>query len=181
MKSKIANFFLLLGLVIVAAGGGFWVASEQRANDTAAPPPFIEAEVYRFEFATPAGEMKKLGEWQKHWMVVNFWATWCSPCRREIPAFIDLQNKYADQGVQFVGIALDEALPVQQFAEEQGMNYPVLVGEDDVIVLMQHLGNQIGALPFTAVIAPGGRTLFVKQGEWEASEADEYLSELSRI
>jgi cytochrome c biogenesis protein CcmG/thiol:disulfide interchange protein DsbE len=85
--------------------------------------------------------------------VLDFWATWCPPCRAEIPDFIDLQNEYGSQGVQIVGIALDEPEKVLAFARQNGMNYPVLLGSDEVS--MKYGG--IEGIPTTFIIDRDGK------------------------
>jgi len=121
------------------------------------------------------GDSVPLERWRGKLLVVNFWATWCPPCLREIPAFIELQRRYAADGVQFVGIALDQTEAVASFASEKAMNYPVLVGHDDVIRFMQSLGNGIGGLPYTAVIDANGELLTTHQGEWKLDVAERAL------
>ncbi len=116
-----------------------------------------------------------MSEWAGELLVVNFWATWCAPCRREIPAFIALQDRYADQHVQFIGIAFDHAEAVRAYADEQKINYPVLIGEDGVARYMRALGNTIGALPFSAVISRDGRILQTHQGEWSEEAVDDII------
>lgn len=129
-------------------------------------------------FSDLGGESVSLERWRGRLLVVNFWATWCPPCLREIPAFVDLQARYGDRGVQFVGIALDHPEVVAPFVAEKGMNYPVLVGNDDVVRYMQALGNAIGGLPYTAVISPAGEVLETHQGEWESAAAEAVLAAL---
>jgi len=102
---------------------------------------------------------------------VNFWATWCPPCVKELPAFVRLQRKYGPQGLQFVGIALDGREEVANFVAEHGIDFPVLVGEEDVARYMQRLGNTIGALPYTVVVAPDGTIHHTQQGEWPEADA----------
>ena len=70
-----------------------------------------------FELKDLDGELRNANEWNGQVMVVNFWATWCPPCRKEMPAFIELQEKYGSLGLQFVGIALDDAQKVEDFIE----------------------------------------------------------------
>ncbi len=111
-------------------------------------------------------------------LVVNFWATWCPPCLKEIPTFIALQTQHGADGLQFVGIALDQEDAVKPFVAEHAINYPVLVGDDDVARYMLRLGNEIGALPFTAVIGRDGAVKFVHRGEWLATEAAQTLAGL---
>ena len=103
--------------------------------------------------------------------MVNFWATWCPPCVTEIPGFVELQTKYGSRGLQFVGIALDEVIATAKFSRDRGINYPVLVGEDNVAQLMRGYGNAIGALPFTVVFNRAGKIVHIHQGEWSSVDA----------
>ncbi len=98
------------------------------------------------------GQQQTLDQWRGRVLVVNFWATWCAPCREEIPVFIEFQRKYADRGVQFVGIAVDQIERVRPYARDIGINYPVLIGGMEAIDLARSVGNRAGVLPFTLVI-----------------------------
>ncbi len=110
------------------------------------------------------GQSQPLGQWRGKVLVVNFWATWCTPCREEIPAFVRLQEKYRAQGLQFVGIAIDQRDPVQAFAREFGMNYPVLLGGIETVEMSRRAGNHVGALPFTLIIDRSGKIVASKLG-----------------
>lgn len=105
------------------------------------------------------GKVHSLKQWQGKFIVINFWATWCPPCRTEIPMFIELQNKYADQGMQFIGIAIDDDVSVQHFSMEMGINYPNLIAESQGIELARQYGNLSGALPFSVLINPEGQII----------------------
>jgi len=113
------------------------------------------------------GKLRNADEWNGKVLIVNFWATWCPPCRKEIPAFIELQDQYGDQGLQFVGIAIDDKDKVQDYIDTMGINYPVLVGEIDAIDLAKRYGNRFGALPFTAVVDRSGKIVFIQRGEFK--------------
>jgi thiol-disulfide isomerase/thioredoxin len=89
--------------------------------------------------------------------VVNFWATWCIPCRDEMPEFVKAQREFGERGVQFVGIAVDDVAKVRDFAAELGLNYPALIGGYGAIELSKSLGNRVGALPYTVFIDRAGR------------------------
>lgn len=102
------------------------------------------------------GQSQPLSQWRGKVLVVNLWATWCAPCREEIPAFVRLQDKYRARGLQFVGIAIDQRDPVQAFAREFGINYPVLLGGIDTVEMSRRAGNRVGALPFTLIIDRNG-------------------------
>ena len=108
-------------------------------------------------------------------VVLNFWATWCPPCLREIPTFIKLQSKYREHGISFLGVALDDISEVSAFLEEMKLNYPVLIGDQQVIKMMEGLGNSIGALPYTVVLNRERNTIYSHQGEWLEGPADEFL------
>lgn len=103
------------------------------------------------------GQSQPLSQWRGKVLVVNLWATWCAPCREEIPAFVRLQDKYRARGLQFVGIAIDQREPVQAFAREFGMNYPVLLGGLETVEMSRRAGNHVGALPFTLIIDRNGK------------------------
>ncbi len=98
-----------------------------------------------------------LGQWKGKVLVVNFWATWCVPCREEMPQFVKAQREFGDRGLQFVGIAIDQPDKVDAFAAEIGLNYPALIGGLGAMELSKTLGNGIGALPFTVIVDRSGR------------------------
>jgi thiol-disulfide isomerase/thioredoxin len=104
-----------------------------------------------------SGSARNLGEWRGKVLVVNFWATWCPPCLKEIPEFVRMQEKMRAAGVQFVGIAADHPDKVRPFAAKYGINYPVLLAGMDVIGIARLAGNAAGGLPFTVIIDRQGR------------------------
>lgn len=109
------------------------------------------------------GKSRKVGDWTGQIVVVNFWATWCPPCLKEIPEFVRMQEKLAAKGVQFVGIAADQPDKVREFAAKMHINYPILLGEMDVIEIARLAGNEAGGLPFTVIVD--------RQGHWVRSES----------
>ena len=90
-------------------------------------------------------------------LVINYWATWCAPCREEIPLFVRLQQEYETKGVQFVGIAVDQADKVREFAQEFNINYPLLIAGLDAVELSRKAGNKAGVLPYTLVLDRTGK------------------------
>jgi thiol-disulfide isomerase/thioredoxin len=116
-------------------------------------------------------------EWDGKVVVVNFWATWCPPCVEEIPLFIDLQKEYSKQGLQFIGVAIDDAESVKNFADAVGINYPILL-EQKRGKVSQNFGNRMGALPFTVVVDRQGRIVGRQMGGITREEIMQMLQPL---
>lgn len=117
------------------------------------------------------GKRRSISEWDGSLLVVNFWATWCPPCLEEIPTFVKLQERFADKGLVFLGIALDSPDRVRAFMSTHGVNYESLHGEKDAIDATRAFGNRYGGLPFTAMIGRDGRIVHLQQGILEESTA----------
>ena len=118
------------------------------------------------------GNSQPISQWRGKVLVVNFWATWCEPCRREIPEFIKLQEQFRSQGLLFVGIALDQKEKVAAYSKEAGINYPVLVGDWEAIELAKAAGNRQSGLPFTVVIDRSGKITGTRLGEISQAEME---------
>ena len=131
------------------------------------------------EFSYPdlQGNMRTSSEWDDKIVVLNYWATWCPPCKKEIPLFISTQEKYSPQ-VQFVGIAIDDRQPVKQFADMMGVNYPTLLGDMNAVQTSGLLGNTSRGLPFTAIFDRSGNLHFIKSGEIQPNDLENQLQAL---
>lgn len=110
------------------------------------------------------GKRRSISEWDGSLLVVNFWATWCPPCLEEIPTFVKLQERFADKGLVFLGIALDSPERVRAFMSAHDVNYESLHGEKDAIDATRAFGNRYGGLPFTAMVGRDGRIVHLQQG-----------------
>lgn len=128
------------------------------------------------EFSLPdlQGQARQLSEWRGKLILVNFWATWCPPCREEIPLFIELQREAGARGFQIVGIAIDDPAAVAEYSREMGINYPVLLAGDDLDLLGRY-GNRTASLPYTVLIGPDGLPLARKLGAYRAEELRQLL------
>jgi thiol-disulfide isomerase/thioredoxin len=123
-------------------------------------------------------KLQPLAQWKGKVMVVNFWATWCPPCIAEIPEFIKFQKQYEKQGVQFVGIAIDQRSKVQTFATEVGMNYPVLLGDLAGIDLARRIGNPSGGLPYTVIVDRNGKIVTTQLGTLSTEKLENIIKPL---
>ena len=103
------------------------------------------------------GELRTISEWDGRIILLNFWASWCSPCVREIPAFQKIYQDYRDQNVEVIGVAIDEPNNIRSYLKRVTVTYPILQGRVHGSALMQQLGNAHGTLPYTLVIDENAR------------------------
>jgi thiol-disulfide isomerase/thioredoxin len=158
---KRAGQIALLVVAAVALAAGFLLHPWNRG----APPDSGDvARLMAASLPDMEGKSQALAQWRGKVMVVNFWATWCLPCLEEIPKFVRMQEKLGNQGLQFVGIAVDNQVKVREFAVKYHMNYPVLIGEMEAIELARAAGNEFGGLPFTVVMDRQGRLIGTELG-----------------
>lgn len=113
-------------------------------------------------------------------LVLNFWATWCPPCREEMPVFSKLQKEFAQRNVQFIGIAIDDREAVQEFIDSYGVDFTILMGNTETVALSERLGNRFSALPFTVIADKGGKVKFRHAGGVKEEQLRPLLAELSK-
>ena len=177
---KRAVRFLLVVLLAFAAGvAGIRVARQSTEPPASAAQDAAVAKLMALDLPDTTGKQQPLAQWQGKVLVVNFWATWCPPCRKEIPAFSALSRKYADKGVQFVGISIDTEKNVRDFQAAQNVAYPLVVASPAVVTLTEELGNAAQGLPFTVILDRRGRIGLIKLGALGEEELDRKLAELS--
>ncbi|MDE2251252.1 MAG: TlpA family protein disulfide reductase [Gammaproteobacteria bacterium] len=149
--------------------------------EPAAPPArTIPALVPEVALPDLAGQSHALRDNAGHARLYNFWATWCEPCRREIPLLNQLQERHRNEGLQVVGIAVDFRDSVQAFLRKTRLRYTLLVGEEDGLEAAQKFGMDL-LLPFSVFADEGNRIVAVKVGELHRDEAEAILAEMRRL
>lgn len=177
----------ILALVALLAGtSAFYSLDALTPNSNAEAEPQATLAATDQE-APPGSEMvlldlegvpRRLDDWRGQVLVLNFWATWCPPCRREIPTFIELQDELGGRGVQFVGVAVDSLQQVAPYAERNGINYPTLQGEANGLELSISLGNHRSILPYTVLFNRSGEIVKHHTGEMTR---EQLLSEINPL
>jgi thiol-disulfide isomerase/thioredoxin len=148
--SRNAQIALLLAVATVALIAGMALrpgTAERPKTEPGASQALLAAELPDLQ-----GQKQRMDQWRGKVIIVNFWATWCAPCREEIPELIRAQEQLGPRGVQVVGIAIDQVDKVKPYAAQMRISYPVLVGELEVMDLARTAGNALGGLPYTVVL-----------------------------
>ena len=179
--------FAALGAAVL---GAYVYERVQRAHAPAAAalpvvpatePAVVPTDRPTFTLADLAGRRHSITEWDGKGLLINFWATWCAPCRHEIPLLNRIQREYASKGIQVVGIAVDVPKDVQAYVAEVPLDYPLLVGEQDGIDVAQSFGINALAFPITAFSDAHGHLLSVHLGELHEPTARAILAALEGL
>jgi thiol-disulfide isomerase/thioredoxin len=171
--------FPLVGLAALLAGSALWLASRAPGPSSTPPVGIAPAALYAATFLDAAGKPQSLGQFEGKLVVLNFWATWCAPCREEMPAFTRVQARWEGRNVRFVGLSGEEPERVARFGRELRVNYPLWTGGDGVGDLSRRLGNRLGVLPHTAILGPDGTVLDARVGPYTESDLEERLAAFS--
>ena len=132
-----------------------------------------------FELIDLNNEMTHSSKWNGQYKLINFWATWCAPCRREIPLLNNTQKEYQDMSVQIIGIAVDVLDDVIAYSEETPFEYPVLVGEEEAIAIAENANIEFIGLPFTMLVDDQNEIIKTHLGEIKEHHID-ILTEVIR-
>jgi len=165
---------ILGGIGAVAAAAGLFVGPMILQSRTGA------TDLLSARFPDLSGRVRGLSEWSGQVLVCNFWATWCPPCVEEIPILGDARKRFAPNGVEVVGIAVDSAANVAKFSKTTPLAYPILIAGGQGLDLLRKLGNRSGGLPFTVVLDRSGSIVATKLGAYEAPELEALLLQVSR-
>ncbi len=176
MKKNIA---IALLLVAIAAGGYLLQTYLQPAGPQVSGP--VAEGKLDFTLADLQGNPRQLSEWRGQALLVNFWATWCAPCRREIPLLKQTQANQAEKHLQIIGVAVDFRDQVEQYAKDADFNYPILIGQEDAIAAAEASGIEFVGMPFTLVVAPDGSMIKAHIGEIVEAHIEQIVSVMARL
>lgn len=201
------NLVIGLAAILIAAGGGYFaqraiternsslrespgagqlastpLKAEVVPDTTAEPPPkrTIPETLPDIRLPDRTGAMKSLEDWKGRPVIVNFWATWCGPCREEIPLLKSLRKQHASDRLEIVGIAIDERKAVLKYASDIGIDYPILIGEQEGYEAAERFGVAM-VLPFSVFADSRGRIVSLKVGELHADEAAYILERIREV
>ncbi len=169
------------------AGAGAWIYRTHTPRTAPIPadpqPASLElAETLpQISLADREGVARGFDHWHGRSLIVNFWATWCAPCRREIPLLSALQRNHAAEGFQVIGVAVDYRDKVLAYADEMKIDYPLLIGEQEALDAAAAFGVDVVGLPFTVFSDAQGRIIAAHMGELTAGQADVILDAVRRV
>ncbi|MDH5423478.1 MAG: TlpA family protein disulfide reductase [Gammaproteobacteria bacterium] len=163
---------IIISLITIAAAAAGFFLQQKLSTDNTLPaavnqPSLSVIGQLRPEFVLPdlEGKLRNISEWDGKIRLVNFWATWCPPCLREMPAFIEMQAQFADQDFVVLGIAVDSRDAVDTFVETMDINYPIFVGDSAALELTTLYGNRLGVLPFSVFVGKNNKIISTHNGE----------------
>ncbi len=171
---------LLLLVIVLSCGlAGWWGWQSYQQNRPESP---ATAE-YLFDFTLPDLDNKprSIMEWSGKSLIINFWATWCPPCRHEMPLLQELQDQRSDGSFQVIGVAMDNLIDVKRFISQTGITYPNLYGEYEASIIAESFAEDFIALPFTVFVLPDGEIFTFWPGELSADELRLIVAEMDAV
>ena len=175
--NRLARFTLIAAVALAATAAGYLVSHVQQVFPS---NPAAAKQLLALTLPDSSGKAQSLQQWQGKILVVNFWATWCPPCREEMPGFSRLQSKLSGNGIQFIGIGIDSADKIKQFSNLTPVSYPLLVGSSGLMEIMSQLGNDAGGLPYTVILGRDGKLEQTRLGAWQEADLATLLGKMAQ-
>jgi len=173
------NRWLLPAVALVSLLAGVLLFNLlERGSPAGGGAPTDPLEIHSIPLTGLDGRQSLLRNWQGEILLVNFWAPWCAPCRREIPALLEIHRDYEARGVRILGLAFDGEAKVRRFAEEFGIDYPLFLAGNRSGMYNVAFDNPSGSLPYTALLGRDLEILFQHNGELTAAELRKQLEAL---
>jgi len=182
--------YLAYTVILVLAGlAGFYLErnlaqqkidqeNQHLAASTIAPASLLGKTAPEFAMEDLEGHKKNIKDWHGKVVLLNFWATWCPPCKKEIPGFLELYQQYHPKGFDIVGIAIDNEQDVRDFVDTMGMNYTIIASNIEGTDLAVRYGNNIGALPYSVFIGRDGKIAYARPGGLSKQQTEKIIQSL---
>jgi thiol-disulfide isomerase/thioredoxin len=173
------------GVAALALAAGYYFGNGRAAPGSAPPPPAAAAVIPEirpeFSLTDSDGRLRSITEWDGRPLVINFWATWCPPCRREIPLLNTLRARSGPDGYEVIGVAVDFRDDVLAYMQDTPIDYPILIGEQEAIDVAHAFGVETMGFPFTIFTDRRGRIVTVHVGELHEAQADAILAAVGEV
>lgn len=161
---------VVLSALIISGTAGYYFGRDPADSPQAAGKNAAAQQLAAMPMPGLNGQPQKIGQWLGQVVVINYWATWCPPCREEMPAFSRLHDRFSVNGVQFVGVSIDSVEKVLAFQKQTPVSYPLLIGSASAIDLTVGLGNDAQGLPFTVILDRTGKVAVTHVGRFEEDD-----------
>ena len=182
---RLVRYTAIIGIFVVAgflAGQYFWSPQDAppatARSAASAPMPDVLPDI---QLADLQGNIHSLREWSEGPLLINFWATWCAPCLREMPLLETVWLARQETGLAIVGVAIDRTEAVSPYVEKTGVTYPILTGQSDAMKAAEAFGPEFAGLPYSVLVASGGRVLGVYSGELHPEHLNRVLDLLDEV
>ena len=182
---RLVRYTAIIGIFVIAgflAGQYFWSpqdappATPRPASSTSMPDVLPD-----IQLADLQGNIHSLREWSEGPLLINFWATWCAPCLREMPLLETVWLARQETGLAIVGVAIDRTEAVSPYVEKTGVTYPILTGQSDAMKAAEAFGPEFAGLPYSVLVASGGRVLGTYSGELHPEHLNRVLDLLDEV